>query len=60
MGPGSSIIGKCNVGQNVHLGVNSSVLNNDVSEGSLVIGAGSKGIHKQIRRNLIDELYFYR
>ncbi len=60
MGPGSSIIGKCNIGKNVHLGVNSSVLNSDILEESLVIGVGRTGSCKKIRRNLIDEQYFYR
>ena len=58
MGPGSSIVGNCSVGENVHMAINSSVLNIHIPNAMLVVGVGNGDNYRPIRRNLIDEQYF--
>ena len=58
MGPGSMIIGNCNVGFFSHFSINSVLLNRNTNNNSLIIGSGSNVIEKKINRNLLVENYF--
>lgn len=58
MGPGSSIVGKCTVGSNSHLAINSIVLNQDVKDDCVVVGHSPNLILKSLKRNLLTDQYF--
>jgi serine O-acetyltransferase len=58
MGPGSAIVGNCNVNMFTHMAINSVLLDQDTTEEVIVIGGGSTLQQKKLRRNLIKENYF--
>jgi serine O-acetyltransferase len=58
LGPGSSVIGDCKIGMNVHLAVNSLLLDQSINADSLVIGSSPDLKIKQLKRNIISEFLF--
>lgn len=58
MGPGSSIIGNCNIGKFTHLAINSIVLDANTNDEALITGSGAGMVSRQLKRNIIKEQYF--
>ena len=58
MGPGSSLVGASVTGEFTHMSIGSSLLHVNVLDNSLVIGRGKSLEIKQLKRNLLKEVYF--
>lgn len=58
MGPGSSIVGNCKVGNYTHMAINSVLLDQNSSGECVIVGSGNGLLEKRLKRNLITEIYF--
>jgi hypothetical protein len=58
MGPGSSIIGQCKIAKYTHLGINTSIRDQNTQVNTVVIGNSPSLSDKALKRNLIKDIYF--